>query len=621
MLYMQPMSRVRVLCHQNAIEKSISALYEFGAIQIKQSKDFGPQKPLPVFQEISTHLVQLRGMERALNLSDSREARETELGGLFQQINGLHSIELEELRSRKQELASQLQEAKDKIIELEPFTALTISTRLFSGNPRLSFAFIEFKDKAKLNKAFHGIASDFLFASKGKNNFALIAFDTRKEKQANEAIQKTAERVFSIPECNSSSFQAESDRLHKAKAGIGKELQAVDKAINEWAAKNGKTLVLLRKNLELHAKKAELPMEFTGTKHLVAIEGWVASKKVKALERGLKSLLGSAFVLEELEFKEMPPSQPTNPSFLEPFEKMVAFYSMPRFDELDPSFLVAIAFPLFFGMIMGDIGHGLMALVLGLVLYFKGPKAFKPLWIILMISAVSAIVFGFIYAEFFGFTDILGYKLTPVIHRLHAEGLEILLGLVIAIAFVQLALGYVLGIINALSHKHTKHAIAKASWLLVEIGLFMALSTALDVAFFLYLRPVALAAPVLLWVGLLAIGALGLIITEGVITLFEIPSLFANVFSYLRIMALGLSAAILALLVDKLAPAWNGSDPVSIIVFLLFAIVFAVAHFLAMALAVLESSIQSVRLQYVEFFSKFYKGGGIPFTPLRAKKG
>jgi V/A-type H+-transporting ATPase subunit I len=120
--------------------------------------------------------------------------------------------------------------------------------------------------------------------------------------------------------------------------------------------------------------------------------------------------------------------------------------------------------------------------------------------------------------------------------------------------------------------------------------------------------------------GLLTLGSVvALAKLEGAAGLVEIPGLLSNVFSYLRLMALGVAGLVLAPIINQIPLDVNSvaQNPLNIIPFLLFAVMFAVFHMLHLLLATVEGGIQSIRLQYVEFFSKFYKGGGIPFVPLR----
>ncbi len=114
----------------------------------------------------------------------------------------------------------------------------------------------------------------------------------------------------------------------------------------------------------------------------------------------------------------------------------------------------------------------------------------------------------------------------------------------------------------------------------------------------------------------------GIAFFEGPTALVELPGLFANLFSYLRLMALGLSGVIIAGIINqiKLDPSTiyaHGFNAGALATFLIFGAIFVASHLGALALGLFESFIQSLRLQYVEFFSKFYKGGGVAFAPLR----
>jgi V/A-type H+-transporting ATPase subunit I len=158
-------------------------------------------------------------------------------------------------------------------------------------------------------------------------------------------------------------------------------------------------------------------------------------------------------------------------------------------------------------------------------------------------------------------------------------------------------LGNFLGMIEGIMHKEWKHAIAKACWVLLEIGL------------------IGLVVDTTIGGALAVISIIGIVVTEGAIGLIEIPGLIANIMSYARLAAVGLSGVILALLINMMRP-----DPSQGWFMIVMFILFAVAHFVAIGLAAFESIIQGGRLHAVEFFSKFFKGGGIPFSPFRMEE-
>ncbi len=243
----------------------------------------------------------------------------------------------------------------------------------------------------------------------------------------------------------------------------------------------------------------------------------------------------------------------------------------------------------------------------------------------LFLSGAVTVVFGAIYGEFFGGEEMLGTHLNPLVHR-GAHGIELLIGIVLVVAILHLTLGLLISAYLNFLHGHSKHAFAKLSWIALEFSIVAAAGS-------LVVPSVFPSEYSLAYTGLVVASIAGLYYFEGVIALVEIPGIIANTLSYLRIMALGLSGVILAQVVNKIPVEHSfeklvevvshGGDAVAIAValasLLFFTAILVVGHAGALALGVFESGLHTLRLHYVEFFSKFYRGGGLPFLPLRKK--
>jgi V/A-type H+-transporting ATPase subunit I len=274
--------------------------------------------------------------------------------------------------------------------------------------------------------------------------------------------------------------------------------------------------------------------------------------------------------------------------------------------EIDPSPILAIFFPIFFGLMVGDIGYGLVILTFALVLKKKfGTFGFvRNLADILIISTIPTIIFGFLFGEFFGdFGEIMGW-----IHPIHFLGvtwnrLEAIIPVLIfaiALGVIHIFLGLIIGIINEITRKNKKHISEKVGMLLALSGLIAVLALALEITPSWTLYPTIV----------MVIAALVLIIYgAGAMGPMEIMSTVGNILSYARLMAIGLASAILAFVANKL-----GGEMEVLAVGIVVAVLL---HALNIVLAMFSPSIHSVRLHLVEFFSKFYKGGGIVYKPFK----
>jgi len=160
--------------------------------------------------------------------------------------------------------------------------------------------------------------------------------------------------------------------------------------------------------LSIEAQKAEAPLRIATTEHTFVINGWVPNEDYDMLARTVEDATdGRAFISRTDVTKEeeaIVPIEYENPKISSPFEEIMDLYARPRYSEIDPTSLIFISFPLFYGMILGDIGYALI--LLGLAFGIKKlvkSNAIKPLMNILIYCKVSTLIFGVIYGEFLGF--------------------------------------------------------------------------------------------------------------------------------------------------------------------------------------------------------------------------
>jgi V/A-type H+-transporting ATPase subunit I len=293
-----------------------------------------------------------------------------------------------------------------------------------------------------------------------------------------------------------------------------------------------------------------------------------------------------------------------NPRWVRPFEFLMKLASPPQYDEIDPSPLLAIFFPIFFGIIVGDIGYGILILVVGLFIRFRfeAKTWLRQISGILIISSFPAIFFGFIFGEFFGnFGEMMGW-IEPVtlfgVTWNRIEAMVPLLILSIAIGVFHVVLGLVLGFINSMTRKNHRHACEKCGMIGVIFCLLLLVGIIVEVI------PGALLIPVIVFLGLTVVLVIYGGGTGGAV---EIMGTVGNILSYARLMAIGMASVILAMVANEL----GGSMEV-LAVGILIAVLL---HTLNLMLGMFSPSIHSIRLHVVEFHSKFYHGGGLPYHP------
>ncbi len=627
MLTLEPMVKVRAVCLHGKVERVVSAMYEFGDIQVTRSRYGTPDVPLPSFKPISEELIALRSMESILKISANPPSRiPPDMHGLIAMSKALRS-EFEKVRQAVDAIDSLKQHealAQLDVQKLEPFRNLRVSPSSLKNTGKLSFEYGLLKVSEKeLLSVLKGMPAEVSFARSPGKAYALVAY-AKGNAECAEALQRAFLQKFEFPQVEEKNFSAAYQRAVDDCAVVAKEGGKLEAIVDSFTKKNSSELVRVRADLEEHAKQAEITNKFGKSEFLEVVEGWVPQKEYPELEKMLYKAAGGKVFVEKAETQEKTPSKFSNPSGVRRFEFLVSSFSIPDSHELDPTLFIAVSFPLIFGMIFGDIGYGIITALMGGYMRFKGSGFMRDAGGMMALSGLSTILFGFVYGEFFGGEKMLGFTLTPIIHRA-GEGIGLLLGLTLVVGILHVALGFLLGVVTNLRARHYSHAWAKLTWILVEFAMVAACYSIVFKQSWLLPPSVAV----------LVVGVAGVYKFEGVQGIFELPTLLSSCLSYLRIMALGLSGVIISLMVNQipldsafagLASSFNspsGFDPVTFAVSLLTVVLFAgalvIGHGLALALGIFESGLQTLRLHYVEFFSKFYKGGGLPFLPLREK--
>src|SRR5690554_34931 len=350
------------------------------------------------------------------------------------------------------------------------------------------------------------------------------------------------------------------------------------------------------------------------------LEGWITAKNLSRL-RSVLSDISPTLYLEAVDPApgEEVPVELENHPLIRPFEVVVEVYGGPKYDEFDPTPAMAPFFIVFFGLALADLGYGLAlsALCWYLLRKVKMAGMAKKLFTLLFMSGLSSAFFGFLTAGVFG--DLINY--TPLWFNPTAEPTRLLL-VALVLGGIQLYLGVAL--------KAAARIKAGQYWdAIFEEGLWLFFLTSL-ILLVVY-KPLGLEAYAGLFPKLAAVSALLIILAKargegpffqrllrvpaGVFTLYNAVNFFSDLLSYSRLMALGLSGAIIGQVINFFVRMFNPSfrNPVGLLAGLA---VSCGGHLMNLLLSVLSSYVHNCRLQYIEFFNKFYEAGGRPFRPL-----
>lgn len=359
--------------------------------------------------------------------------------------------------------------------------------------------------------------------------------------------------------------------------------------------------------------------KFAKTEKVDIIDGYVPTSMSEDFQKHLKEALGEHYFLDMKPADRDDPNVPIilkNNKFVQPFESLTQMYALPRYNEVDPTPLFAPFYAFFAGMMVGDLGYGLILLLATLIVprIFNLDKAKKNFLKFFMYLAVSTCFWGLIYGSFFG-----GVVTLPALIDTNKDYVPMML---LAIAIGGIHLFFSMGIKAYMSIRDKKPLDA-----FFDVGLWYMILISLILILINGMKPGALPPVVIKIAKICAIAAaIGIVLTGGreaesiggklgggIYSLYGISSWLGDFVSYLRLMALGLSGAFIAVAVNMISGMMLKSN---IVIGLIGIIVFVVFQAFNMFLSYLSAYVHSARLVYVEMFNKFYEGGGKPFHKL-----
>ena len=357
--------------------------------------------------------------------------------------------------------------------------------------------------------------------------------------------------------------------------------------------------------------------KFLKTTELDLIEGYVPSDKLEGFENEVKKVCGENYYLNAEDANrdsEKVPILLKNNSFVSPFELMTEMYSMPRYNEIDPTPFFAPFYFIFAGIMVGDFGYGLLVFLGTLFALKKFKLTEKKRRFIKFFNylSISTIIFGLVFGSFFG--GII--ELPALIDPAEDSTLLVILSLILGGIHIFFALG-IKAYMNIRDGKPKDALYDVGFWYMAVLGAigFILSKFLPQVAAF---GKVFLVVMVLGMIGIVATGgreekSTGAKIGWGIYSLYGISSYLGDFVSYLRLMALVLSGSFLGLAINMIAGMLFESN----ILGKLFAIViFVVFQLFNAFLSYLSAYVHTARLTYVEMFNKFYEGGGIPFKKM-----
>lgn len=627
-LYPVDMCKIRVTGLKKDLPRIIKALHEYGGTHIKTFRHDSLEegKPLERYGEITEQLVKLESAEKLL-------------GRAPEGIKPMPAYPLDKAleKSRALKLIDRLNALKDKLAGLEDEEAgLKESSRKIGVYKNVHLDFTELQSdqaevfggrlptaKAKQVEAvLKGVTANFDCLVKPytkAESVVVAAVQKGLEVKAKNALNALGFSEEPLPDIPGKTYQA-LNRLHN-RLNENREAQRTVKAeIKALAEKSYPELKRVKESLLVEKQRAEVTINFSQTKDSFTFEAFLPEENFERAKHVLAKNLGHNALVQKASNKAIEANHEKAPTLLKhaepirPFKFLIEFIDLPQSWEIDPTLIFMIFFPIFYGMMLGDAGYGLISLGLaaGLMRWAGKKSMLYPFAKIWFYCAIPALVFGFVYDEFFGFPhhqllEFVGIQANFYygLERLHE--IQRMLPITLLVGVIAMATGFFFGFLNAWKERHFGHAWAKLGWFFVVVSGTFLVSAAMFNVFPEMLVPSGV-------VFLLAL--IPILKAEGPIALIEIPGVAGNILSFARILAVGLASVVVAVILNDLVLP----DPSQGLVLFLTLPLYVFGHVFNTFLGMFESLIQGARLNYVEFFSKFYHGGGKAFTPFKAER-
>ncbi len=387
--------------------------------------------------------------------------------------------------------------------------------------------------------------------------------------------------------------------------------------IEEISRKHKKEMLATREVLNIEKERTKVVNNFSKTETAVIIQGWVPEEETKEVDETVKEITDGACHLNFEEPEEEPPTLLNNPPILKDFEFLTKLFGVPSHQEIDPTPLLAITYLIFFGLMFTDVGYGAITLVMAIAM-FRGGKipivniGGKTFSKILILASITTIVTGLIMGSYFGdLTNYIGIGDISLYNPI-TNPLPLLL-FCIYVGILHEYIGVGIGLWGKIKQKEWKEVVGdRICWLffLTALTLFV-----INPNFEEWLSFGSTIARIG-WL-LIGISVVMTIYGQGLIGIMDIFSMFGNVLSYTRILALALVTSALALTFNQIASMIWGAPVIGVVIGALF---FLGGHLFSWIINLISSFVHSLRLHYVEFFDKFFEGRGKSFRPFQMKR-
>ena len=661
------MSRVVVAGSKDVISPVVEKLHELRLLHIVNYNGNQPEfelgKPIGKAREYSENLIKLRSVTRYLDMKNKAPEKTypesqvlSEMDNLLNNVGADVTATFERITAIEAEIKSK----QDQIRALSPLSILPLPLEAYHGYDSLA-RFVgtaatpvdaDVNRVSPVNEIFTGTAKNATYVA--------VFVPVEKAGEVSAVLSEHGFSEMSVPKLEGnvdSAIASLSDSIKSLEC----EMEPLQKKLADTKKQYEDLMLATDEYLSMQVNKAEAPLRFAETDNAFVIDGWVPTDQYGQLKSELESAAVGKLDVQLIADKEAEdlvkggedvPTKMDNPSLVRPYELITRLFAIPEYKEFDPSLLIFIFFPIMYGMILGDVGYGIVILLI-LALLKKRFKTdgWQQLINVFVISGIWAVIFGIFYGEIFGPLGLWNYMVGMLSHhqmlelqqlglffgegtygalgrvgplgifplyRLATNAVLLLIGVSLFIGVIHCSVGSILGIKTELNYGEKKHAYFER----LPVMLF-------QVFFAIALLGLVMGKMIMVYIGaaVIVISIVMMVIgPEGPMGLAHVPSYVSNLISYLRLLAIGLASVGLAYAANQLSfyvimPMLSGgatnSADFSTLAIIIGLMILVLVHFINILLGILSPFMHPLRLHYVEMFTKFYSahGGGVEYSP------
>ena len=507
------------------------------------------------------------------------------------------------------------------------------------------FSFLHFVTGSLPAQNFEGLGNEvgdnvaLLPLAQLKGQQSIVAITTRQGQPALEKmLQQAGFQREMLPVVEGATVDRLSEETEREHEQLAAELEQLNGKLKTIAAEFAQPLAEIEGFVDMECRLLDASQKFPRTEAAVLIAGWVPADDITALEQRLGETTDGRYALQtsppDASMQEQIPVLLKHSWLLRPFEVLVSTYGLPNYQELEPTFFVALSYIVMFGMMFGDAGHGMVLAAGGLIALLAGKsQKVRDFGVLLLFAGSSSIIFGVVYGSYFGIEVFKKYALWH--DPLEGDPMRLMYG-AIGIGVVMISIGLILNIVNRFRRGDVIGGILDKFGL---IGLLFYWGTLVLLMNGATIQSRGLmGASIILFLVVPIVGwslkgpiehfmshktgehgeaneGLAGAIMESCVGAFEaVLSYLANTISFVRLAAYAMSHAALLFAAFMLAAVVRdipfGGGLWSLLVIIL-------GNLVAIVLEGIIASVQALRLEYYEFFGKFFTGNGQPFEPFR----